>query len=303
MILQVQGVSKSFAKVQAVRDLSLRIDKGRIVGLLGPNGAGKTTLIRLVMDIYKPDAGTIELATELSGKNRKNHIGYLPEERGLYGKDRVMDQITYFARLKGLSAAQAKEQGQYFLSRLAMTEVAKWPLNKLSKGNQQKIQLICTLVSLPELVILDEPFSGLDPINTRLVIELLLELRQRGISIVLSTHQMDRAEDLCDELLLVDRGRLLLSGQTQEIIRRFSSDEWLVDARQLPPHACYQVLAQEELEENHFRTRLNLNKGFTSSDLLAALAETRLPVLSVAPHRKSLSDIFIEVVEASHVQN
>jgi len=303
MILQVRGISKSFAKVQAVRDLSLTIDKGRIVGLLGPNGAGKTTLIRLIMDIYKPDAGTLELAPELAGKNRKNHIGYLPEERGLYSKDKVIDQITYFACLKGLPAQQAKERGETFLSRLGMTEVAKWPLNKLSKGNQQKIQLICTLVSLPELVILDEPFSGLDPLNTRLVIELLLELRQQGIAIVLSTHQMDRAQDLCDELLLVDRGRLLLSGQTQEIIRRFSADEWLVEAPPLPPHACYRVLAQEEREHNLFRSRLALQKGFGSGDLLAALAESHLPVSSVSPHRKSLSDIFIEVVEAGHVQS
>ncbi|MCB1050605.1 MAG: ATP-binding cassette domain-containing protein [Acidobacteria bacterium] len=299
MILKVQNLYKSFGPVKAVQGISFDVQRGGIVGLLGPNGAGKTTLIRLIMDIYMPDGGEIVLSEELAGKNRKNHIGYLPEERGLYTKEKVYDTLMYFGVLKGLSRDQAKENVNHFLTRLDMDQYRKTKLLKLSKGNQQKIQLISALVSKPPLLILDEPFSGLDPINTRMVIAVLHELKQQGISIMLSTHQMDRVEDLCDNILLVNKGHLLLNGPTQDVIQRFSGQYWQISGPQLPEHPGYTIA-----EYQNGLSKIHLNAGFSQADLLRFLAELPEPIASLSPFKRPLSDIFIQVVEeAGHEQN
>lgn len=293
MILEVDRVCKTFGPIRAVQNISASIPKGCISGFLGPNGAGKTTLIRMIMDILKPDRGTISLADGLEG-SRKNHIGYLPEERGLYTKAKVRDTLIYFARLKGLSKADAMANADDFLERLSMTATADMAIGKLSKGNQQKIQLISALVARPDLLILDEPFSGLDPVNVKMVSDLLVSLRDGGTSILLSTHQMNQAETFCSHIFLINKGQLILQGELEPIIDQYSGNCLVVSASfPLPESQLYTVLSVEG-----GRHKIRLNEGVSRRDLMGELAGLDQDIESLAPYRVPLSDIFIQEVAA-----
>jgi ABC-2 type transport system ATP-binding protein len=212
VILRLRGVTKSFRDVRAVDDVSFEVARGEIFGLLGPNGAGKTTLLRMILDIHRPDTGDIAVFGRPMSRDDLDRIGYLPEERGLYRKRTVIQVLKYLGRLKGLSSADAVESADAWLERLGMQDARGKKLEALSKGNQQKIQLIATLVGRPELLVWDEPFSGLDPVNVRQVRELLVELNAEGTTVVLSTHLMTQAESLCHRVGLIHEGRLVLCG-------------------------------------------------------------------------------------------
>ena len=216
-LLSLRGVTKSFRDVRAVDGVSFDVLHGEIFGLLGPNGAGKTTLIRMVLDIHRPDSGDIFLFGRPMSRGDLDLIGYLPEERGLYRKRTVLQVLTYLGRLKGRSRAEAVRIADRWLERLGMEGARGKTLESLSKGNQQKIQLIGTLVGEPKLLVWDEPFSGLDPVNVRQVRELLAELNGQGTTIVLSTHLMAQAETLCQRVGLVHAGRLILCGGVEEL--------------------------------------------------------------------------------------
>ncbi|PYV08487.1 MAG: hypothetical protein DMG07_25665, partial [Acidobacteria bacterium] len=220
--ITVERVVKRFQTKLAVAEVSFEVERGNVFGLLGPNGAGKTTLIRMLIDIIRPDSGTVLYDGRPLQSGDKDRITYLPEERGLYRKERVQDTLEYFARLKGLSKPQARSRAVAYLEKLEMTPVANARIEELSKGNQQKIQIAATLVSDPDVIILDEPFTGLDPINVRLAKALLDEERRNGKTILLSTHQMNQVEELCDCLLMVHNGCQVLYGRVEEIVRRFS---------------------------------------------------------------------------------
>lgn len=290
MILRVNQVAKSFGKLEAVKHVSLEVPEGKICGLLGPNGAGKTTLIRMIMDIYQPDSGTIELGVE--AKDRKNHIGYLPEERGLYAKVKVKDALIYFAMLKGLPRNKAVAQTQHYLEMLEMDHTADMQIRKLSKGNQQKIQIISAMVSDPELLILDEPFSGLDPVNTKMISNCIQDLRAKGVTILLSTHQMNQAETFCDEIFLFNHGELILSGHLEDIIDRYSGKYWVIETDQpLPEDAIYQIVERKEKA-----TKVALADGVDGRQLLHWLADSPLELLSLKPFKLPLSEIFIQEV-------
>jgi ABC-2 type transport system ATP-binding protein len=293
LFLEIQAVSKTFGKTKAVRNVSLSIPEGQISGFLGPNGAGKTTLIRMIMDIIKPDQGAITLHGSLSGST-KNHIGYLPEERGLYTKAKVRETLTYFAELKGLTPRDAEANTSHFLSLLNMSDTAKTPIGKLSKGNQQKIQLISAMVSRPELLILDEPFSGLDPLNAKLVADLITRLREEGTTIVLSTHQMNQAEAFCQNIFLFNRGELILDGALEPIIQRHSGGLVLVETPEtLPDSPLFRVCGRE-----HHTTRIQLEDGVTTRELMAWLSDQPFETRSLKPYRVPLGDIFISEVKA-----
>ena len=293
MLFDIQAVTKRFGKTLAVNQVTCTLPEGEISGFLGPNGAGKTTLIRMIMDIFRPDEGRIQAGSNLSG-HRKDHIGYLPEERGLYTKTKVRETLIYFGELKGLSAKRAADHADYFLDKLEMKVYAKMAIGKLSKGNQQKIQLISALIAKPRLLILDEPFSGLDPLNTQLVSDLILQLRDEGTSIVLSTHQMNQAESFCQNIYLFNRGELILSGPLNPIIDRHSGGQVLVETDQaLPENQRFAV----HLREGTI-SRIRLNEDVSLQNLMAWLAEQPFKTMSLRPYRMPLSEIFIKEVRA-----
>jgi ABC-2 type transport system ATP-binding protein len=293
--LRLENVSKSFGDFAAVSGLSLTVRPGRVYGLLGPNGAGKTTTIRMIVNIIAPDAGRVELFGRRMGEDLMDRIGYLPEERGLYKKMRVGDQLRYFARLKGMTASAADAAADRWLARLKLSEWKGKKTDELSKGMQQKIQFVATVMHGPDLLILDEVFSGLDPVNRELMIDILQELKAEGRTIIFSTHQMEQAERLCDDICLINKSRKVLEGPVREVRRGFgrravalraeNTDGVLGDAALVAgvkPYGDYdEVLLAEGADEQELLRRL----------VAAGARVTRFE--SVEP---SLHDIFIQQV-------
>ena len=222
-IVQVENISKRFGEFEAVDNVSLNIEKGTVYGLLGPNGAGKTTIIRMIMDIIAPDSGQITFNENRQSRDFADQIGYLPEERGLYRKMKVKDVILFMAELRGMDRPDASDEIDRWLQKMDLTEWESKKIEELSKGMAQKIQFIATVIHKPELIVLDEPFSGLDPINMTLLKDLMLELNIEGATIIFSTHIMEQAEKLCEKICLVNAGRIVLEGDLKEIKRSFGS--------------------------------------------------------------------------------
>jgi ABC-2 type transport system ATP-binding protein len=214
-------VHKSFETVHAVNDLSFEVQKGCVFGLLGPNGAGKTTTIRMIMRILLPDSGSIDLFGKPLDPSLTDRIGYLPEERGLYKKMKVAEAAAFFGEIKGMARAKAASEARRWLARLDLAEWADKKVEELSKGMQQKVQFICTILHRPELLILDEPFTGLDPVNVNLLKDVMLDLKGDGATIIFSTHQMEQVERLCDSICLIHRGQAVLNGPLSEIKAKF----------------------------------------------------------------------------------
>ena len=222
--LLIEDVVKGYDGKIAVDGVSFEVGGGEVFGLLGPNGAGKSTLIRMTMDILRPDTGRILVNGRPSIDADHDKIGYLPEERGLYRKQKVIDVLDYFGRLKGMKGPDVRAKAQAELDRIGLGAWAKKRVDALSKGMQQKVQIVGTLLHEPEVVILDEPFAGLDPVNARLVKDIILALKRDGRLVVLSTHQMDQVEELCDRIVMIDRGRRMLYGTVPEIKKRYAEE-------------------------------------------------------------------------------
>jgi len=222
--LSVEDVVKAYDGKVAVDHVSFDVAGGEVFGLLGPNGAGKSTLIRMTMDILRPDGGRILVNGRPSTDADHDRVGYLPEERGLYRKQKVLDVLDYFGRLKGMTGPGVKAKAQAALDRMGLGEWGKKRVDALSKGMQQKVQIVGTLLHEPEVVILDEPFTGLDPVNARMVKEIIAQLKREGRLVVLSTHQMDQVEELCDRIVMIDRGRRVLYGTVREIKKRYAEE-------------------------------------------------------------------------------
>jgi ABC-2 type transport system ATP-binding protein len=228
-VVELAGVTKSYESKVAVRDLSLSIEAGQMFGLLGPNGAGKTSSIRMMMGITMPDSGRIDLFEKPFDRKNLDRVGYLPEERGLYKKMKVIDQLVFFGRLHGVAAEDAAKRARDWAKRMEITDWLDRKTQELSKGMQQKIQFIATLLHDPGLVVMDEPFTGLDPVNTTLLQDALLELKSRGKAILFSTHRMDQVEKLCDAICLIDGGQAVLSGKVREIKSRYERNRVIVE--------------------------------------------------------------------------
>ena len=227
--LQVQGVTKQYEKVLAVNNVSFEAQPGRILGLLGPNGAGKTTTIRMITYITIPDTGQILFGSEKVGPKSQEIMGYLPEERGLYKKMKVGEQLLYFAELKGMPKAEAKESIKYWLDRMGALDWVSKETNELSKGMQQKIQFIATILHDPKLLILDEPFGGLDPINSDLLQDVILELKDSGRTIVFASHRMEQVEQLCDDICLVSKGEIVVNGPLSDVKKRYGKNTVMIN--------------------------------------------------------------------------
>lgn len=291
--VEVSHLAKRFGSVQAVADVSFAVEPGEIFGLLGPNGAGKTTTIRMMMDIFKPDAGTITVLGGPLDLARKRRIGYLPEDRGLYKDLKLEPTLLYLATLKGMDEKTARSRLNDWLERLDLAEHRHKKVQELSKGMQQKAQIIATLVHEPDLIVVDEPFSGLDPVNTRLVKDILDEMRLAGKSIIMSTHQMYQVEALCNRIVLIDKGATVLYGKVDEIKRNFAGN-----AISLTGSGDFsQVPGVLEARHQNGAWQMTLAVGTDPQGVLRALAvrpDVHIERFELA--EPSLDDIFINVV-------
>jgi ABC-2 type transport system ATP-binding protein len=291
----LRNVTKRFGDFTAVSDLSLDVRAGRIFGLIGPNGAGKTTTIRMIVNIFAPDAGTVELFGKKITPSIQDRIGYLPEERGLYKKMKVADQIRFFAELKNVSGKEADTRIDRWLERLKLSEWKAKKSSELSKGMQQKVQFITTVLHEPDLLILDEPFSGLDPVNVDLLKEIVLELKQAGKTIIFSTHQMEVAEKICDDICLINRSRKVLEGSIREVKRGFARN-----AVSLRVSGGEAVLADRslvaKLDTHSDGVEALLADQVSGQDLLRQLVGSGATVEKFEMVEPSLHDIFIEKV-------
>ncbi len=291
MILQVHNLTKRFGDRVAVDDLSFEVEPGEVFGLLGPNGAGKTTTIRMILDIIPPDAGRI---TVLGGSPAaaQPRIGYLPEERGLYRNVRVLDMLVYLAELKGADRARARQRAREWLARMGLEDRASNRVRDLSRGMQQRLQVVASIVHDPDLVFLDEPFQGLDPVNVERVKGVIADLRREGKTVVLSTHQMNLVEVLCDRILLINRGRAVLYGPLADIKRQFAPHAVRVRAPELPPDLPG-VVAVEPKDGAY---DLSLAEGTAPRQVLRALLDRGVDVQSFEVAPVPLEEIFIRAV-------
>ena len=296
--IQVSHVAKRFGQTQAVADVSFEVGRGEIFGLLGPNGAGKTTTIRLMLDIFEPDRGTVSILGGPMNEAKKDRIGYMPEERGLYQDAPLERCLLYLASLKSVPAAEARRRLGEYLERFDLAAHKGKKVKELSKGMQQKAQIINTILHQPELIIIDEPFTALDPINTQLVKELMRELGDQGITIVMSTHQMHQVEELCDRILLIDQGRDLLFGSVSEIRRRYSGRAVLVRTAGELPH----LHGIEQAVPHNNSTKLTLADGTSPQDVLESLVAHQMLVERFEIATPSLEEVFIRVVGQGDVQ-
>lgn len=291
--IELSHVQKQYNGFMAVQDLSFEVRQGEVFGLLGPNGAGKSTTIRMMMDIIKPDSGVIRLFGQPMSAPLKDRIGYLPEERGLYRNARVLETLVYLAQLKGMTRQAATERAMFWLKRVDLGEWAKRKLNELSKGMQQKVQLVATIVHAPALVVLDEPFSGLDPLNIELVKDIIRELVAQGSTIILSTHQLAQAEVMCDRLLLIHRGHAILYGALTDIRKQFTQHAVRLDVE----GDLTQIHGIARLEPNGVLTTAYLREGVTPQDILRDLIGRQMMVHRFELATPPLDAIFIAAVE------
>ncbi len=304
-IISAERVNKWFATVQAVRDLSFTIERGEIFALLGPNGAGKTTLVRMLVGIIKPDSGAIRFHDEAGGGGGADgaapaalNLGYLPEERGLYSDQPVLRTLEYFGILYGMSRSEARGAATSWLERFELADRSREKLEVLSKGNQQKVQFISAVLHQPRLVILDEPFSGLDPLNQELFLEIMDELRRQGTTVLLSAHQMNLVEQVADHILLIDKGCEVLAGTMAEIRARAASRDKIIfnlegehDLASLARHPAVRKLERTPGGEVVAWLRPDARLG----EVLAAISAD-LPLVAVNSARVSLHEIFIDTL-------
>jgi len=294
--VDLQNVSKRFGKIQAVDDVTFYVRPGEIFGLLGPNGAGKTTTIRMMLNILRPDRGDISVFGGPMNEEKKNRIGYLPEERGLYADNKLLDTLLYLATLKGMSRKEAKPVAESHLRRLDLWEYRNEKLSALSRGMQQKAQFIVTIIHDPDLLIVDEPFSGLDPVNTELIRDILLRLRDAGKTIIMSTHRMHQVEAMCDRILLIDHGRVVLSGPVMDVRRRFAGNTVEVNGRGPIPDLLGNGVKHAHLHDGSWR--LTLADDVSPQQALQTLAtDNRVAIEHFSVALPSLHEIFIQVVE------
>ena len=297
-MLSIRNIVKQYADHRALDDVSIEVEQGKVFGLLGPNGAGKTSLIRIVNQITAPDSGEILVNGERLNQSHIEKIGYLPEERGLYKKMEIGEQILYLARLKGLSLDEAKKRARYWFERL---EIQGWwnkKIEELSKGMQQKAQFVATVIHNPSLLILDEPFSGFDPVNAELIKNEILELNKQGTTIIFSTHRMESVEELCDSIALLHLSRKVLDGKVKNIRNSYRNNTFVVeyagDELRLSGSEPFSILTTGHTDESH-RMTIRINSGSKINDVL----ENLIPRVSVSRLEEvipTMNEIFIQTV-------
>jgi ABC-2 type transport system ATP-binding protein len=291
LAVEVNHIVKSYADKVAVNDLSFSVVQNEIFGLIGPNGAGKTTTIRMMMDIIKPDSGAVTILGEKLSEASKNRLGYLPEERGLYRKLTVVDSIVYLASLKGMDRHSAEQKANELLNQTGMLSHKTKRIEELSRGMGQIIQFIVTIIHDPELVVLDDPFGGLDPVNTELLKRMFVDLRNRGKAVILSTHQMNEVEELCDRILMIDNGRAVLYGNLTEIKSKYRSNSIIIDSE----GDLGQIPGVTEKRAHKGYIELILDGNTTPKQVLERLVSTGIVINRFEVAAPPLNEIFLKV--------
>lgn len=298
-ILEFQNVSKSFSEKNILENISFSVRQGEIFGLLGPNGAGKTTLIRLLLDILRPDSGEIRVFGDLLSPAAKDRIGYLPEERGLYRKTKLLDMLVYLAQLKGMPKKQAYLNAEILLNSLELYQYKNKKVEELSKGMQQQIQFLSAIIHEPELVILDEPFYGLDPVSTKNIKARIQELRATGKTIILSTHIMEQAQTLCDRILMINKGRRVLYGPVDDIRKEHGKNSLIVEfAEREDLYRIREISGIKKVVESGKLVEIFPEEGMNIHTLLEELVQ-RANLLRFEQALPSLNEIFIETLESA----
>lgn len=301
MKLEVKNIYKSFSNIEILHGISFSVESGKALGLLGRNGAGKTTTIRILMDLFNADQGEIRL-DDKRFESRKHQIGYLPEERGLYPKKKVLEQLIYLGQLRGLSSKESKENTLYWLERLGVLEYKDKKLDTLSKGNQQKVQLAETFLCNPDIIILDEPFSGLDPVNSQILKDIIRELINEDKLLIFSSHQMGYVEEFCEDIALIDKGEIVLTGNLKEIKIEYGRNRLTISDIRLSPMELEKVF-QDNLED--IAKVLEIKKdcliiellvGKTKRDLLNGIIDLDLDIEKFSVYEPTLTDIFVQRV-------
>lgn len=300
-MLSVKNIVKQYATHRALNDVSLEVEKGKIFGLLGPNGAGKTSLIRIITQITAPDSGEVFFNGERLNANHISQIGYLPEERGLYKKMEIGEQVLYLSKLKGLNSAEATKRIKYWFEKLEMKDWWSKKVEDLSKGMQQKVQFVATILHQPELIILDEPFSGFDPVNADIIKNEILELNKNGATFIFSTHRMESVEELCDNIALINKSKKILDGAVDEIKNTYRNNAYWIEYEgdyETASNDIYEVLQTEKVK-NHTLVKLQLKPNRVANEALLQL----LPHVNI--HRldeviPTMNDIFIEKVKGQN---
>ena len=297
-ILELHNLKKYYATQKAVDDISFNIKQGDIFGLLGPNGAGKTTLLRMITGIFYPDSGSITIdGRPFEPENDIIKIGYMPEERGLYKKMKIGEQALYLAQLKGLSRADAMQKIKFWFKRLEMESWWNKKVEDLSKGMSQKLQFVTTVLHEPKLIILDEPFSGLDPVNANLIKDEIYGLAQRGSTVIFSTHRMEQVEEICDHIVLVNLGKKILDGTVADVKQQFKENKFSIKLAGIPASVedgAYQIINQQA---NEFT--MKINEGYRSNDVLLHFINQGIGIESFNEILPSLNDIFIQLVDGT----
>jgi ABC-2 type transport system ATP-binding protein len=297
-ILELQHLKKYYATQKAVDDISFSIEKGSIFGLLGPNGAGKTTLLRMITGIFYPDSGEITLdGKKFDPINDIIKIGYMPEERGLYKKMKIGEQALYLAQLKGLSKAEAMEKIKFWFKRLEMESWWNKKVEDLSKGMSQKLQFVTTVLHEPKLIILDEPFSGLDPVNANLIKDEIYGLAQRGCTVIFSTHRMEQVEEICDHIVLVNLGQKILDGTVASVKQQFKENKFRIQLQEVPANLMAESF--ELIDQKANQLTVKIKEGYKGNDVLKYFLDQNLSVEAYNEILPSLNEIFINLVEGS----
>jgi len=301
-ILSAKGITKHYADHLALSNLDLTVPEGSIFGLLGPNGAGKTTFLRIINQIIYADEGSINIQNQPLSQNHIEMIGYLPEERGLYKKMKVGEHLLYFARLKGLNRSESIKRIKTWFKKLDIPDWLDKKVEDLSKGMQQKVQFIATVLHEPKLIILDEPFSGFDPINANLIKDEILELREKGSTIIFSTHRMESVEELCDHIALINNAKKILDGPKKEIKNQFRNNTFSVE--HYSPFngldAGFEIKSSKNLEDDILKSEIHISGSLSANDLLQAIMQ-QTEIRSFQEIIPSVNDIFIrKVKEVAH---
>lgn len=297
-ILELKNLQKHYATQKAVNDVSFSIKQGSIFGLLGPNGAGKTTLLRMITGIFYPDSGDLLFdGKPFDPQNDFVHIGYMPEERGLYKKMKIGEQAMYLAQLKGLSKSESLEKIKYWFKKFEMESWWNKKVEDLSKGMSQKLQFVTTVLHEPKLIILDEPFSGLDPLNANLIKDEIYGLAQRGSTIIFSTHRMEQVEEICDHIILMNLGKKILDGTVTDVKQQFKENKFNVQFKGQPTALVSPIFTIEHQEKQQLIVKIN--EGYTSNHVLNYLLQQDVLIERFNEILPSLNDIFIHLVEGS----
>lgn len=291
--LEIKNINKSYFTKLAVSDLSFSVNKNEIFGLIGPNGAGKTTTIRMIMDIIKPDSGEIKIFGEKISEKTKNKLGYLPEERGLYKRLTVMESMIYLASLKGIDNTMAEKRGTELLKKIGMPDTRNKKIQELSKGMGQLIQFVITIINDPNLIILDEPFSGLDPVNTELLKNLIIDLKNQGKTVILSIHQMSQVEELCDRILMIDGGESVLYGNLKDIKTKYRDNSIILTYK----GDLGQVPGIKEVKEKDGYAQLFLEQNIVPEQILKTLIDKKITINSFEIAEPTLNEIFLKVAK------